>query len=107
MNQISNVIENLKIFYNTAISPIVVTSFQFGLWYLFIHSLYWGLEQVRYNWCVSHGISGFLHSLLVSQSLFCGLLTETSKALSNTQINNLTLISSFIGVKCLTLLKKG
>lgn len=92
--------------YYLTINPLIVTCTQFGLWYLFIHTIYWGLEQLRYKWCVSHGLSGYLYSLLVSQSLVCTALTETTKALSNTQISNITMFTTFIGLKCVGLFQK-
>jgi hypothetical protein len=74
---------------------------QFALWYLLSHTIYWGIEQMRYSWCVGCGLQGYIHSLMFSQSIFCKILTETSKFVANQQLNNIMTLTSFIGIKTL------
>ena len=88
-----------KAAYDTTVKPTLSVCTQFILWYMFVHTIYWGLEQVRYSWCVSHGIAGYFHSLITSQSMMCTILTESSRVMSNTQFSNLTMLTSFIGLK--------
>lgn len=97
---VSNVTQVIDNTYVTKIRPILSTLSQFLLWYVMCHTIYWSIEQIRYKWCVPCGFSGYVHSLVVSQSLVCRLLTETSKAMSNHQLSSITMLSSFIGLKC-------
>lgn len=97
-------VENL---YKNAVHPSLIIIFQFMLWYITLHTGYWGIEQLRFKWCVPCGLSGYMQSLIVSQSLICKLLTELSSAMSTYQISNLTMLSSFIGLKCIPLFNKN
>lgn len=94
-----NILDKDKISDNNNIKEKIKTILQFGCWYLFIHTCYWGLEQFKYKWCVSHGFSGYIHSLIFSQSHMCIALGETTKILSNHQLTSFGTICSFIGLK--------
>ena len=97
----SSTINSAKGVYKQNVQPVLSTVIQFAMWYVTFHTIYWSVEQLRFMWCIPCGFSGYIHSLVVSQSLVCRLLTETSKAMSNHQLSYITMLSSFIGLKCI------
>jgi hypothetical protein len=97
----SKVINKIKRLYDRTLGPPITMILQLGLWYTFMHLIFWSIEQLRYKFCISSGIYGFFYSMIASQSLVCVVLTEASKVTLNGQFNNLTIISSFIGIKLL------
>ena len=92
--------QKIKKIYETAFHPSITITCQFIMWYVTVHTFYWSIEQLRFKWCVPCGFSGYFQSLVVNQSLVCKLLTETSKIMSNYQFNTITMLSSFVGLKC-------
>lgn len=91
--------EKTKEMYHSKIEPVFSTLIQFVLWYLGFHTLYWSVEQLRFTWCVPCGLTGYLHSLVASQSLVCRFLTSASKTMADQQLSTITMLSSFIGAK--------
>lgn len=89
--------------YESKVKPVVSTVSQFLLWYIMYHTIYWSIEQLRFSWCVPCGIAGYVQSLIVSQSLLCRLLTNISQAMADQQLNTITMLSSFIGIKYLSM----
>lgn len=95
--------QKTKEVYVSKIEPVVSTILQFCMWYMLFHTIYWSIEQLRFTWCVPCGFTGYMQSLVTSQSLVCRLLTTTSKTMSDHQLSTITMLSSFIGMKCLSL----
>lgn len=70
---------------NEKIKTIVKTILQFVGWYMFIHTIFWSLEQIKYTWCHK----GFIQSLIFSPSPMCVMLSETTNLMTRTQITSM------------------
>lgn len=99
---ITPILDSVKKNYKNKVEPTLRTVLQFAMWYLLFHTLYWITEQLRFTWCVPCGLSGYIHTLIVSQSLVCRLLTSISKHMSDQQISSITLLTSFVGIKLIS-----
>lgn len=88
--------ENHYIYY---ILRIVVVGFQFVFNYLLLHTLYWIIEQIRYNICISNGFMGYFQSLIKNQSHVCIILSDLSNMIIYNQTIILTTITGISGIK--------
>ena len=95
----NSVIYKSQQLYESNVKPVIGTILQFVLWYMSFHTAYWVTEQLRFKWCVPCGFSGYIQTLIVSQSILCKLLTVISKTMADQQITTITMLSSFIGLK--------
>lgn len=74
------------------VKTVVKTITQFAGWYMFIHTLFWGLEQIKYTWCHK----GYIQSLIFSPTPMCIMLSETTNLITRTQITSLGTLFSFL-----------
>ena len=74
------------------VKTVAKTIMQFAGWYMFIHTLFWGLEQIKYTWCHK----GYIQSLIFSPTPMCIMLSETTNLITRTQITSLGTLFSFL-----------
>lgn len=55
--------------------------------FMCIHAIFWGIEQIYFNWCVGQGFYGFFTSIVTNQSGVCSALRSVSSTISSSSTN--------------------
>lgn len=83
----SGIITKTENVYKNWISPAITKGGYFFIIFVSIHSLFWGIEQLHFRWCVGSGISGFITSMLTNQSGICSALRSVSSSITYSYTN--------------------
>lgn len=67
------------------------------LYYLLLHTVFYTLEQIHYNFCTPCGISGYITSLFTSRSSMCKALRTVSWHASDASANVIYAAVSLLG----------
>lgn len=75
----------------------------FLFYYLLLHTLFYGLEQLHYNFCTPCGFTGFITSIFTSRSSMCKALRtiswHASDASANVMYAGISLLGSMLTMK--------
>ena len=85
--------------YNDWILPTLSTGLYFFLLFCANHFVFWGVEQLHYNWCTGRGLYGFFQSMLTNQSGVCSAFRRISGLASSSGTQVLYAVIGLIASK--------